>query len=328
MVERLTRQLLAFQLAAVLAVAASVRFGLHYGWHAALGIAFLILVAVRMGISINNFVLAWQYRSDTPREYRLNAWLFLRMFCMEFLASMWTTSWAMPFKRFTNAPVNKSERLPVLLIHGYGCNSGYWHRMRRPFDDAGIVYRAIDLEPVFADIEAYGPLVAQAVEALCRESGQDRVIIVAHSMGGLAARAYLRQCGNEHIARVITLGSPHHGTGIANFGAGMNCRQMHWRGNAKTGAPSIWLRKLDESEDRATRELFVSIYSHQDNIVAPQTSSQLDGARNIAFRGIGHVALALHPMIHACVLAEIRAAWALPLPIKAQGETEQLMTEG
>lgn len=312
MVERLTRQLLAFQLAAVLGVAAAIHYGLHFGWHAGLGIAFLILAAVRMTISINNFVLAWQYRSETPREYRLNALLFLRMFCMEFLASMWTTSWAMPFKRFANAPVDKAERLPVLLIHGYGCNSGYWHRMRRPLDDAGIVYRAIDLEPVFADIEAYGPLVARAVEALCRDTGQSQVIIVAHSMGGLAARAYLRQEGNAHVARVITLGSPHHGTGIANFGAGMNCRQMHWRGKAESGAPSIWLRKLDESEKPATRKLFVSIYSHQDNIVAPQTSSCLVGARNIAFRGIGHVALALHPVIHACVLAEIRAVWAEP----------------
>jgi pimeloyl-ACP methyl ester carboxylesterase len=326
MIERLTRQLLAFQMAAVFAVAATVHYGLRWGWRAALGLAFLILVAVRMGISINNFILAWQYRSETPREYRLNAFLLLRMFCMEFLASMWTTSWAMPFRRFANAPVEKAERLPVLLIHGYGCNSGYWHRLRRPFDDAGVVYRAIDLEPVFGDIEAYGPLVAQSVEALRRDSGQSQIIIVAHSMGGLAARAYLRQEGNAHVARVITLGSPHHGTGIANFGAGMNCRQMHWRGNAKSGAPSIWLRKLDESEDEATRKLFVSIYSHQDNIVAPQTSSCLAGARNIAFRGIGHVALALHPMIHACVLAEIRAAWTQSL-LKAERE-EQALTQG
>lgn len=308
MVERITRQLLAFQLAAVLAVATALYFLAHLSWQAALGIALVILVAVRMAISINNFILAWQYRSDTPREYRLNAFQFLRMFCMEFCASMWTTSWAMPFRRFAGTAVEKSERLPVLLIHGYGCNSGYWHRTRKPLDEAGVAYRAIDLEPVFGDIEAYVPMVAQAVDALCRDSGQSRIIIVAHSMGGLAARAYLRQEGGRRIARVITLGSPHHGTGIANFGAGMNCRQMHWRGNAKTGAPSLWLRKLDESEDAATRKLFVSIYSHQDNIVAPQTSSHLAGACNIAFRGIGHVALALHPVIHACMLAEIRQA--------------------
>ncbi|HEX8957596.1 MAG TPA: alpha/beta fold hydrolase [Burkholderiaceae bacterium] len=326
MVQALTRQLLVFQLAAVLGVAAASHFLLHLGWGAALGIGLLVLAAVRMGISINNFILAWQYHSETPSEYRLNALLFLRMFCVEFLASMWTTSWAMPFKGFADAPIAKTNRLPVLLIHGYGCNSGYWHRLRRPLDESGAVYRAIDLEPVFGDIEAYVPMIAQAVEALRSDSGQDKLIVVAHSMGGLAARAYLRQEGSERIARVITLGSPHHGTGIANFGAGMNCRQMHWRGNARTGSPSIWLRHLDESEDEATRKLFVSIYSHQDNIVAPQTSSELQGARNIAFRGIGHVALALHPVIHTCVLAEIRAAWAAYQAKPAPDHAEREMT--
>ncbi len=310
MVERLTRQLLAFELAAVLAVAALLHLFLHLAWSAGLGIALSILIVVRLAISLNNFILAWSYRSETPKEYRLNLAQSLRLFCVEFYASMWSSSWAMPFKGFANEAVEQAHSLPVLLIHGYGCNSGYWHRLRRPFDDAGIVYRAIDLEPVFGDIEAYVPMVKRAVEELCRDSGQSKVIVVAHSMGGLATRAYLREESCAHIARVITLGTPHHGTGIANFGAGMNCRQMHWRGNAKTGAPSIWLRKLDESEDAATRALFVSIYSHQDNIVAPQISSHLEGARNIAFRGIGHVALALHPVIHASVLAEIRAAWA------------------
>ena len=326
MVKRLTRQLLAFELAAVLAVAALLHLLLHLTWWAALGIALSVLILVRLAISINNFFLAWNYRSDTPKEYRLNLAQSLRLFGVEFYASMWSSSWAMPFRGFANAPVEKTQRLPVLLIHGYGCNSGYWHRLRRPLDDAGIVYRAIDLEPVFGDIEAYVTMIKRAVEELCRDSGHGKVIIVAHSMGGLATRAYLRESGNAHIARVITLGTPHHGTGIANFGAGMNCRQMHWRGNARTGAPSIWLRKLDESEDATTRALFVSIYSRQDNIVSPQISSHLEGARNIAFRGIGHVALALHPIIHACVLAEIRAAWTQSSPGMPLEGAEREMT--
>ena len=88
----------------------------------------------------------------------------------------------------------------------------------------------------------------------------------------------------------------------------------------------MWLRKLDESEGEATRKLFVSIYSHQDNIVAPQTSSELKGARNIAFRGIGHVALALHPMIQASVLAEIRAAWIQSTQESTPDQAESEMT--
>ena len=124
-------------------------------------------------------------------------------------------------------------------------------------------------------------------------------------MGGLAARAYLRDHGSRHIAKVITLGSPHQGTGLANFGAGLNSRQMRWTGNAKTGTPSEWLRTLAETENDAIRALFVSIYSHHDNIVSPQTSSHLQGATNIEFNGIGHVALGFHPAIQKCVIEEV-----------------------
>jgi hypothetical protein len=54
--------------------------------------------------------------------------------------------------------------------------------------------------------------------------------------------------------------------------------------------------------------LFVSIYSHHDNIIAPQTSSRLPGATNIELCGIGHVALAPHPAVQARVIDEIRRA--------------------
>jgi triacylglycerol esterase/lipase EstA (alpha/beta hydrolase family) len=145
------------------------------------------------------------------------------------------------------------------------------------------------------------------VESIRSETGHEKIIILAHSMGGLVARAYLRDHGCAHIAKVITLGTPHRGTALANFGAGPNSRQMRWAGSAGSMANN-WLRRLEQSESDAVRALFVSIYSHHDNIVSPQTSSQLAGARNIEFHGIGHVALALNPMIQARVIEEILAA--------------------
>lgn len=286
----------------------------HQSWPFAVFASLLAVFLARLAITLNNFGLAWRYRSHTPDPYRLNAGRSLAMFCYEFYASLWSSSWAMPFKSFADGGVAHSKTLPVLLIHGYGCNSGYWHAMQKSLTEAGISHHAIDLEPVFGDIEEYVPLVHRAVETLCRDSGHNEIIIVAHSMGGLAARATMRVHGCTRIARLITLGTPHHGTAIANYGVGMNCRQMHWRGSARTGTPSHWLRKLDEDEPAATRARIVSIYSHHDNIVAPQTSSHLQGARNIEFDGIGHVALALHPRIHACVINEIRAVSAQQFP--------------
>jgi hypothetical protein len=76
-------------------------------------------------------------------------------------------------------------------------------------------------------------------------------------------------------------------------------------GESAEGSP--WLRELAASEDEATRALITSIYTHHDNIVAPQTSSLLPGARNIEFGGIGHVAMGSNPRILAEVMREIAA---------------------
>jgi hypothetical protein len=55
------------------------------------------------------------------------------------------------------------------------------------------------------------------------------------------------------------------------------------------------------------RALFTSIFSHHDNIISPQTSSLLPGARNLAFGGIGHVALGRNPRILGTVMRELAA---------------------
>jgi triacylglycerol lipase len=308
MMARLTRSLLLLQICAIaLVYAATITW-----WRVERGQLALLcgiaVVAFRLSIIANNFFIAWRYRSETPLLHRITWRQACALFVREFHASMWSSSCGMPFRTFHERDVANPSGLPVLLIHGYGCNSGYWHPLSKVLTRAHITHHAVDLEPVLADIDSYVPAIHRAVEALCAKSGHASIVIVAHSMGGLSARAYLREHGSGRVAQLITLGTPHHGTGIANFGAGENSRQMHWRGNARDGTPSPWLRELDSSEDLAIRRRIVSIYSHHDNIVSPQTSSHLAGARNIEYPGIGHVSLALHPLIQARVVAEIRNA--------------------
>jgi pimeloyl-ACP methyl ester carboxylesterase len=46
------------------------------------------------------------------------------------------------------------------------------------------------------------------------------IAIVAHSMGGLVARSYMEeQAGGDRVLRLITLGTPHHGSPFANGNA-------------------------------------------------------------------------------------------------------------
>lgn len=309
MIKRLLILLLVVEIAGVLALAAWWYTLLPTAWPALLAVsvalagAVLVLLLVRMLIAANNFMLSWRARSVPDAIHTLTAGKAVRLFLHEFASTLLTSSWYMlrPLGLQLQQP---TAGLPVLLIHGYSCNSGYWRPLSAHLRAAGISHYGIDLEPPGASIDDFVPQVAAAVERLRTAANSARVIIVAHSMGGLVARAYVRQHGHSHIARVITLGTPHHGTALADFGPGSNAAQMR-RGSAWLGSLAAY---ENTAEANLQRNLFCSIYSVHDNIVAPQNSSVLPGARNLVFGAIGHVALGRHPDIVRCALAEIVSA--------------------
>ena len=291
--------------------------GLYYWWRPAwesalsapstaavyLAAGLLIVLLVRLLISANNFYLSWRAGSITPPAHALTPLSAASLFWQEFHSSMLTSSYYM-LRPIGLRVVPAATGLPVLLIHGYACNSGYWLPMSKLLTQARISHYGIDLEPPGASIDAFVPQVRAAVQRLREATGSAQVIIVGHSMGGLVARAYLRDCAQRgadaHVARVITLGTPHHGTALAHFGPGSNAAQMR--------RDSAWLAALAASEANTQRMLISSIYSVHDNIIAPQNSSELPGARNLVFGAIGHVALGRHPLIMRCTLQEIETA--------------------
>ncbi|MFS2026878.1 lipase family alpha/beta hydrolase [Massilia sp. CT11-137] len=293
----LLRLVLFVQLAAALLIAWTLQ---HRGvpvWGALLAGAGAV-VLVRLLINMNNFVMAARAASHTPPEFRLGPAARLRMLAEEFRASMLVTSWHVPRGCARMSLHRDSGRVPVLLVHGYGCNSGFWAHLEPLLDRERISHATIDLEPVAASIDAYAPLIEARVRELCAATGAARIAIVAHSMGGLAARAWMRSYGSANVAKLITLGTPHHGTVLANLGLGENAAQMR--------RDSAWLRDLAAGETPDVRARIVSLFTHHDNIVAPQDSSILPGARNVAFGGVGHVALGSNPGVLAEVLRVLR----------------------
>lgn len=303
MIRRLLLILLLVEALAVLALAgAAVRWWLPHGWPrpcavlAGLALGVGAVLMVRLLISANNFRMSRAARSATPAELAASPTLALRLFLHEFASTMLTSSWYM-LRPIGMQLAPQARGLPVLLIHGYGCNSGYWRPLSAHLHAAGISHYGIDLEPPGADIDAFAPQVEAAVQALCAATGSTQLIIVAHSMGGLVARAWLRQYGSARVARVITLGTPHRGTALADLGLGSNALQMR--------RDSAWLQALAAHDADLQQSLFCSIYSVHDNIIAPQDSSALPGARNHVFGAIGHVALGRHPLIVRCTLEEI-----------------------
>lgn len=195
-------------------------------------------------------------------------------------------------------PLVASERAPVVLIHGYYANRGCFRVLARELDARGLgpVYtpnqRAID-----ASIEDYEEDLHAAIERIAEGTGR-RVKLVAHSMGGLAARLYLAKRGEARVERLITIASPHHGTWMACLGEGANARQM------RQGCD--FLVALEAAEARVPRTIPVtSIYTAHDNMVMPQDTSRLAWAENVRLVGVGHLAILELPELRELVAARL-----------------------
>lgn len=308
----LLRLILLVQALIACAIAAGAAWAGAEPWQA-VAIGVMSVVLVRLAINANNFVMSRRVASPTPPRHQLGPVAAMRMLGEEFGASMLVSSWHMPRARPHTRIHPDCRTPPVLLLHGYGCNSGYWAHLTPLLDAAGISHATLDLEPLTGDIDGFADAIEEGATRLLRAAGAQQVIVVGHSMGGLAARAWLRRHGSAQAARVITLGTPHHGTCLATFGIGINAMQMQRAG--VDGPACTWLSELAAHEDAATRARITSIYTHHDNIVAPQTSGHLEGARNLELGGVGHVALGRNRRVLALVMDEIgRVPTACPAP--------------
>ena len=117
----------------------------------------------------------------------------------------------------------------MVLVHGYLCNHRIWDDVAADLRAQGHAVFAVNLEPVFSSIDHYAPIIEDAVRALLQRTGEKQVALVGHSMGGLAIRAWMRAYGTDHVARVLTLGTPHAGTKLARGATTTNGKQMLWQ---------------------------------------------------------------------------------------------------
>lgn len=212
--------------------------------------------------------------------------------------------WRQPFRwrevpdRLEDAGASPPRRGAV-FIHGFVCNRGFWTPWLEALRSRGHSFVAVNLEPVFGSIDQYVPIVEDAVQRVTRATGMAPVL-VCHSMGGLAARAWLRaMAADDRVHHVVTIGSPHHGTWLARLSHVTNGRQMRQH--------SDWLRRLAAGGEEKRNAKFTCWYSNCDNIAFPASTGMLPGADNRLVRGAAHVDLAFHSEVMADSLGRIAA---------------------
>ncbi len=272
------------------------------------GLVAVTLVAplVPAGILAIEFVLLARAGRD-PLEAAPSAKQLWRAWLAEARASTLAFGWRQAFAAHAQPDVEAEPgRRGVVLVHGYVCNRGLWSTWLERLRAAGVPAIAVTLEPVFGSIDAMTSAVDRAVGRLLAETGLEP-LVVAHSMGGLVVRAWLRSsAGDRRVAGVVTIGTPHAGTWLARFSRTVNGRQMR-RG-------SDWLVALAASEPAERRARFTCFYSDCDNIVFPASTGRLPGADNRLLSGVPHIALVEHPAVFEQVWSRLRDG-AAGLPI-------------
>jgi triacylglycerol lipase len=183
-------------------------------------------------------------------------------------------------------PVAQGDPGPVLLVSGYGGSTRSLEPLRRALQSAG--REVVVVPPVSAgtgDIRTQAAALDRRARAAARRFSSPSVDVVGYSAGGVVARSWVRDLGGASLARrVLSLGSPHHGTELAELAVGIGgrcpaaCRQLE--------PGSSLLRDLNARDETPPGPRFVSVWSTADRVVVPPGSARLAGALDFTVQSV------------------------------------------
>lgn len=221
-----------------------------------------------------------------------------------------------------SSPSRADQRTPgpVLLVPGYGGSTAALQPLAARLAAHGRDVTVVRLPgDGTGDLNAAAAALATAARAVLGRTGAGSVDVVGYSAGGVVARLWAADDGGAALARrIVTLGSPHHGTRVADLAGDVlpqdcpaACRQLT--------TDSALLQQLNARDETPPGPSWISIWSTDDTTVTPPDSARLAGALDIPVQSVcagahvPHGDLPRDPLVQAMVLAEIGAGGPTPL---------------
>lgn len=194
------------------------------------------------------------------------------------------------------AVAGRSSREPVLCVHGFFMGKSSLWGLRRSLERRGRRTAGVFLGLPYRGPGTYARSLRRRMEELLEATPDARLDAVAHSMGGLVLRQVLADAPDlaERVRRVVTLGTPHHGTGLLRRLRSGPVHRMMAR-----GAP--YVRELATFAKSAPDADVTTVASRHDLVVYPVETAYLEGAERITLEGIGHLGLLTERELHELV---------------------------
>lgn len=215
---------------------------------------------------------------------------------------------------------------PVLLVPGYGGSSESLRPLAAALRAQGRDVTVVELpDRAQGDLSEQAAALGAAADAVLARSRASSVDVVGYSAGGIVARLWATDDGGAaRVRRLVTLGSPHHGTEVATFGSLVAgtcptaCQQL--------ATDSPLLARLDRA-GIPEGVVFLSLWSTRDDVVAPPSSSVVDGEPSPSLQSICPGSTVNHGGLPADPLAQALVEQALgpgPVPTWSTADCARL----
>ena len=145
--------------------------------------------------------------------------------------------------------------------------------------------------------------LAQVIDEIRAQTGEERIDILAECTGGLLARHYIQSLGgNEHVSRMITFISPQHGLPKAAFAHDV----VGWPALEDLTPGSAFLDAVNNAP-LPPEVAVTSIYTCTDEYIQPYKTSIIPGAKNIGLcdEFVGHFQFFYDPEIYLVMHDEL-----------------------